>query len=118
MRCIKDLRVVASFAPEVGMPRLLYDRFLPIDDGHAWDLATGVRVTLRYQTTAEAIGLPSPHGAGGPGRRGARDGGPATCVDWGVMPDGRRFEAWEAAHRAWDEPPAGAMETLLELLDH
>ena len=85
------------------MSRLLHDRFLPIDEDDAWDLATGARVRLRRVAASEDMRSVDRH--------------LGTCVDWGATPDGGGFEAWDSAHRSCAQPESRDLESLLELLD-
>lgn len=85
------------------MSRLLHDRFVPLGDQDAWDLATGARVRLRQMP------LPDIRPADG------RSGG--VCIDWGTTPDGGYFEAWESARLAQREPAQRLVEILIEAFD-
>src|SRR5262245_49994705 len=88
-------------ARHTGMTRLLHDRFLPYDQDHAWDLATGSSVMLRCLL---------------PGHEPAADP-PGLCIDRDVAPDGSTFEAWDLRARPLDVTPA-RLEVILDLLDH
>jgi hypothetical protein len=83
------------------MTRLLHDRFLPYDEHHAWDLATGSSVMLRSLL---------------PGHEPVADP-PGLCIDRDVAPDGSTFEAWDRGARPMQVTPTG-LEAILELLDH
>src|SRR5712691_4420207 len=83
------------------MTRLLHDRFLPYDEHHAWDLATGSSVMLRFLL---------------PGHEPVADP-PGLCIDRDVAPDGSTFEAWDRGARPMQVTPTG-LEAILELLDH
>src|SRR5438093_1089966 len=84
-----------------GMTHLLHDRFLPYDEHHAWDLATGSSVMLRSLL---------------PGHEPVADP-PGLCIDRDVAPDGSTFEAWDRGARPVQVMPTG-LEAILELLDH
>jgi len=83
------------------MTRLLHDRFLPYDEHHAWDLATGSSVMLRSLL---------------PGHEPVADP-PGLCIDRDVAPDGSTFEAWDRGARPLQVTQTG-LEAILELLDH
>ncbi len=83
------------------MTKLLYDRYLRVGEEEAWDVATGVRVVLRSGALEDDRDQKPP----------------GSCIDWGLTPDGGRFEAWELLRSEPTAPSIDALDAVLEALD-
>ena len=96
-----------AFAPRVRM-KLVADRFALHQDGRAFDLATGARVTL---TIGSAGGVSeqlrwAEHCAS---LRGVRHHAKAPLVDFGLCGESSRFEAWGSGYPAREAKAPGEL---------